>query len=400
MKNILLIGHVGFYNRGCEAIVRGTVEIIKRFLPESRITLVSGAPDLDSKAILESGLAVDQVVPAQLSGYTKPSPRWIWQTIDRRLLSGNIQFQDYLHRSYFEEADLVMSIGGDNFSEDYGSPECFFESLRYAKQLGKKTVIWGASVGPFKHEVNRWATILQSCDLITAREDNTVAYLQTLGCKDNVRRVSDPAFCMPAKKPIEASVSRETGRLTVGLGISDLIPKYGIPRAQYSKLIAEFICHLRRSYDAHVILVPHVIQLGKDYVDDLRACNEVMDALPEGECCQMLPGHLDATEFKYCIAQCDCFIGARTHSTIASLSSQVPTGSIGYSVKATGINLDLLGTTDYVLPHTQLSADKLRELFESMKTNRDRIVEKLHVEAPRAQQRALRAGDFLASITR
>ena len=60
MKNILLIGHGGFYNRGCEAIVRGTVAILRQFLPDAHITLISGTPDMDTQ-VLRTYLAGKEV---------------------------------------------------------------------------------------------------------------------------------------------------------------------------------------------------------------------------------------------------------------------------------------------------------------------------------------------------
>ncbi|MBO5622010.1 MAG: polysaccharide pyruvyl transferase family protein, partial [Butyrivibrio sp.] len=50
------------------------------------------------------------------------------------------------------------------------------------------------------------------------------------------------------------------------------------------------------------------------------------------------------------------FVGARTHSTIAAYSSNVPTLVIGYSVKSRGIATDLFGDyTHYVLPVQEIS---------------------------------------------
>lgn len=398
MKKILLIGHSGFWNRGCEAIVRGTVEIIKCYIPDSHITLVSDTPDFDSQTIHKSGIAIDQIVHSTLNGHEKPSLKWIWQTIDRRISSGNIAFQDYLHKRYYQEADVVISIGGDLFSEDYGSPKRFFESLRYAKQLGKKTVIWGASVGPFQKNVQKWAAILKSCDLITAREDNTVEYLKTLGCTENIKRVSDPAFYMAANAPASFSMPKKSDEITIGIGISDLIPRYNISRDQYYKIFAEFICHLSTQQLTSVLLVPHVIRSDWENCDDLRACHELMKLLPSNSSCRVLPGNLDATELKYCISLCDYFIGARTHSTIASLSMIIPTGTIGYSVKARGINNDLLSTEHYVISHSDLSLEGLIKLFGKMKAHQSSIVQQLENEVPRAKARALEAGHHLAEI--
>ena len=48
-------------------------------------------------------------------------------------------------------------------------------------------------------------------------------------------------------------------------------------------------------------------------------------------------------EMKGFIARCRFFVGARTHATIAAYSSCVPTLVVGYSVKAGGLQRDLLG---------------------------------------------------------
>ena len=59
---------------------------------------------------------------------------------------------------------------------------------------------------------------------------------------------------------------------------------------------------------------------------------------------------------KYIISKCECFVGARTHATIAAYSTCVPTLVVGYSVKARGIAKDLFGTEqDYVLPVQSLT---------------------------------------------
>ena len=59
------------------------------------------------------------------------------------------------------------------------------------------------------------------------------------------------------------------------------------------------------------------------------------------------------------ISQCRYFIGARTHSTIAALSSGIPTTSISYSIKSKGINKDIFGHNDHVLEVQDLSVISL-----------------------------------------
>lgn len=60
------------------------------------------------------------------------------------------------------------------------------------------------------------------------------------------------------------------------------------------------------------------------------------------------------------------FAGARTHSTIAALSSGVPTLSFAYSIKATGINRDLFGHTDYCRGPLNLNTEAVSDRIESI----------------------------------
>ena len=64
----------------------------------------------------------------------------------------------------------------------------------------------------------------------------------------------------------------------------------------------------------------------------------------------------NSEQLKSIISNAECFIGARTHATIAAYSSTVPTLVVGYSVKAKGIAKDLFGTyANYVIPVQQLN---------------------------------------------
>jgi colanic acid/amylovoran biosynthesis protein len=73
---------------------------------------------------------------------------------------------------------------------------------------------------------------------------------------------------------------------------------------------------------------------------------------------------MNATQLKYIISQCRFFIGARTHATIAAMSTGVPCTSIAYSVKARGINRDLFGSEDMVLQTPDVSAISLRKSMD------------------------------------
>ena len=83
----------------------------------------------------------------------------------------------------------------------------------------------------------------------------------------------------------------------------------------------------------------------------------------------------DCCELKGYISECEMFIGARTHSTIAAYSSCVPCVVVGYSVKAQGIARQLFGTTEnYVVSSQNLnSTDILKKHFKWLDENKNEI---------------------------
>jgi len=77
----------------------------------------------------------------------------------------------------------------------------------------------------------------------------------------------------------------------------------------------------------------------------------------------LLENQYDSAQIKYIIGNCKYFIGARTHSTIAALSSSIPTLSLAYSIKARGINKDLFGHEEYVLDISNTTSKTLMAGF-------------------------------------
>jgi polysaccharide pyruvyl transferase WcaK-like protein len=398
VKNILLIGHYGFVNRGCEAIVRCTVDIIRKYISDCHITLLSSHCEEDRKVILEKHIPVDEIF-SSFGEERKLSPGWMWQTFDRRVLSFNMPYYDYINWPRYKKSDIILSVGGDNLAGDYKGTDTVYQSLRYAKKAGAKTVVWAASIGPFK-ETQRTkfrADILKNVDLITVREKDSQEFLRSLGVIDNVKLVADPAFLLNKSKPAGFNLSINGGKMLVGIGMSSLISNYGLDRHKYTNAFAEFITSLWKKEDARFILVPHVTETDS-INNDMAACESLRSLLP-AECpIQTLDKNLDACEMKYFIAQCDYFIGARTHSTIASMSSGIPTASIAYSSKAWGINKLLFDSDEYVLPIGDVTKDKLTGLFEKMRKNKDNIKSKLTTRISEIRSMSEMGGRYLQEL--
>ena len=380
--------------------MRGTVAILRQHVPDCHITLGSYDAQNDATLAKDIDIDVDAIVPGLLEGPRRGSAGWLWQTLDRRILQHGQPHKEYRYLPFYRKYDVVISVGGDNFSDDYGGPGRYFEALALAKKAGAKTVIWGASIGPFRDEqaAQGWAQLMKQVDLITVREKLTLAYLGALGVADNVRPVADPAFVMPACAP-DALVTTlgSRGNITVGIGMSDLVACYGISRGEYVRAFVEFVRYLREALNATVVLVPHVIGTVAG-TNDMAACQEVIRHLPISQELVVLDESYDARQMKYCISRCDFFVGARTHSTIAALSTGVPTISIAYSTKAWGINKDMLDTDEFVIPINEVSYNRLTRCFAKLRSRASEIRAQLRERIPSVAARAQKAGEYLAEV--
>jgi len=370
MKRFYLTGHYTFSNRGCEAIVRSTVELLQEQFGDIEVLVPSSDIIKDHAQWPEADTLGVRFVPAYLPsinrywvhlqqfpipvlkrvGWPFSLPRWL-----RKTLAG---------------VDCVLSVGGDNYSLDYLLPSLLMGLDGCAMNLGKPVVLWGASVGPFEREPHFLPVIrrhLERMVFIAARESVTVEYLTKLGLGDKVIHAADPAFAL-TPEPVDTAPfwPEDSSEGVLGLNISPLLLRYRSSREPEGKLLDEmagFIRHAVVKRGLGVLLVPHVIPHdGAVKNNDAVFMAQLLPRLGDlSKYVQLMDDRLDAAQTKHVISQCRFFIGARTHSTIAALSSGVPTISIAYSIKAKGINHDLFGDIRYVLDTPDVSRATLTE---------------------------------------
>jgi polysaccharide pyruvyl transferase WcaK-like protein len=303
---------------------------------------------------------------------------------------------------YFDfEKDLhlvqaALALGGDNYSLDYGVPMGYFLANRAVLRHKKPMVLWGSSVGPFKSnpEFEKYAVgELKKATLICARETETVRYLSQIGVESNVKLVSDPAFVLPSHPvdplPDELSFLE---RDCIGLNLSPLLGKY-LTGGQWLELAKDCLSELLRSVDLPVVLIPHVIC---SHTNDYMFLKQLYDAIPEYRQRLFLVGpQYNCCKTKWIISRMRVFIGARTHSTIASLSNGVPTLSLGYSIKARGINQDIYGHCDWMLPVDRIKPAVFVEKVKHLIDCRARVSSYLAGMMEAYKQKAWDAGKLL-----
>jgi colanic acid/amylovoran biosynthesis protein len=269
---------------------------------------------------------------------------------------------------------------------------------RHAGRRGVPVVLWGASVGPFDRrpelagEMHRH---LAGLSAITAREDRSAAYLERHGAGARGHRVSDPAFLMEPEEPGAIGVDPEGA---VGLNLSPLMARWatGGDLGAWAERCTEIVAAVAAATRRRVLLVPHVTA---PHDDDLALLRDVRErAAARGVEVDCLDGGLRAAHVKAVIARLAGFAGARTHSTIAAMSTAVPTVSFGYSVKAAGINEDVYGDADLCLEPGELEPSVAAARIERALAQADELRRRLRERLPAVRRRARAGAEVLRQV--
>jgi colanic acid/amylovoran biosynthesis protein len=396
MTCIYFSGQRTFGNRGCEAIVRSTVRLLREHDPDMQFLVPSSHVERDAAQWPDAAQHGVTFVRAwqprhatrywvhmqrlplpslKRAGWPFPAPAWV--------------------RRQLESVDGVLAIGGDNYSLDYRLPSPVMGLDRWAMDMGKPVVLWGASVGPFEREPHFLPAItrhLGRMKLLAVRESLSHGYVQDTLKLDRVIRMMDPAFALEPDLEWPLQPLPEAPNGTLGFNLSPLLERYRREGGDLRVQAADFIRDVVARHGMSVVLVPHVDGLGlRDDGDRAYLAGLHGMVADLGTAVRLLPAGLNAARTKAEIARLRFFIGARTHATIAALSSGVPTVAIAYSVKARGIHRDLLGDEEGTLAASSVSTASLHRALDGLLANEQALRVRLAARTVHARAEARQA---------
>ena len=378
-----LFNHVGSLNHGCEAIVRGTVNIVDNADKNAQFVLSSFAPETDSgiTEVEKRTFAVRQL-----------------SFMEKLVSAFNIKVrhsEEYALRKMYsditaqaQDCDICVSIGGDTYC--YGDNHGIQVLTRELKKSGKKVVLWGASIGEEDLSEEKLQS-LKDFDAIFTRESLTYELLKNKNANENIFLNPDPAFCM--ERDDVKLIEGFTKENTLGLNVSPLVEGYN---PEITKVTSDFIRYVLENTTLNFLLVPHVVEKGNN---DYEYMTQFYEQFKDSGRVEILPPDLNAKQYKGYIANTRFFIGARTHATIAAYSSGVPTAVLGYSVKSRGLAKDLFGEELYVLNSRKLTdAQPVIDTFNSLVENENEIKGVLMKKIPLYLRNAMQMGDKLSKL--
>jgi len=378
MNKIYFYAHGGSANHGCEAIVRGSLNILSNKNIKKKLFCFNKSSDIQYG--LDKIIELEQLGPQILfkktwkSELKKVFPKSLFDFIKNRLKKGIRQNYCLTYNNLFdkEQIALYLSIGGDMYC--YDNNDMLGQINKNLNSQNKKTILWGCSIEPHNIKENKiLIEDLKRYSLITARESLTYKALIDNGINKNTHLFPDPAFLLDKEVPTNLP-NNFIPHNTVGLNLSPMVQNLEQGSNIAYKNFVELMKYIINNTNMNIALVPHVVY---ENTNDLEPLTKLYKQFRNTNRVCLINKPYNACQLKGIISQCRFMIAARTHASIAAYSTQVPTLVIGYSVKAKGIAKDIFGDyKDYVLPVQELKEKtEVVEAFKNLMQNENKIRE-------------------------
>lgn len=401
-RHFLLVGNGPYSNRGCEAIVRGTMAILRHeFAEDFRVTL--GTYETPETVAAQAATETDPLI-THVALNPPLTARWSWPWLQYRAMRCLGRSRYRMLDAFCASAACAVQIGGDNYTLDYGLPSQFMRLDNYLRRQHLPVVLWGASVGPFEAAPAFAPTMFahfRTMRAIFLRESGSYEYLKEHGVDANLHRMADPAFAMAPVEPPAEKLGCALPEGAIGLNLSPLMAKYTTNGdiSEWTKTGADIVQRIADATDCDVVLIPHVTWARTNDHSLLRdIANLLCDSSRMKNRVYCLSDKLSAAETKWVISRCAVFAGARTHSTIAALSTCVPTLSLAYSRKAVGLNQDIFGSQEHCLQPAEITPAIVAERIASLLAKRDAVRKHLSRVIPHIRESAMSSGAALRTI--
>lgn len=389
----LIVNMYGFRNKGCEASAKAIVNEMTKIENKAKFKIFTMDHAYDALWMTRS---------KNVSFLADPFRKWFffsryWQY----KLAGKLGIVSSIKRGMeaYQWADAVLSTD-DIFSSTYGGLFLCLARIQVAISSKKPVILIGQSVGPFenKREYKAFTKTMRHVQLINARESLTLKYLKKMNIKNTkIELTADPAFCLePDSKIIEhlwKTYNIQNNKTLIGITPSQAITYFG--KTSYNdhfKTLEKLVKYLIKECECHIVLIPHV----QDVIiknNDRVICEMLCRKLRFPENLTVISLEHSAEEIRAIIARLDLLIAERMHAAIASLSHNVPTFVIGYSVKAQGILGDIFGFSsleDYMIPVTGLNEEVLKERVKNLLDKRSEVTQHLSKVMPHIKENAKR----------
>jgi polysaccharide pyruvyl transferase len=278
----------------------------------------------------------------------------------------------------YKRADVVVFPGGHSFTTMNGLGQVFSHCIGFyfGKILGKKTMVYAHTIGPFKgrfSNIIKWMSmyVLRRTDLITIREKDSMQYMK--GC--NAVLTAETVFSIPtdmsfAKQVTELTNLRKQNKMVVGLTIHHIYYKYFFTKEEYIRHMVDILDMITNRFDCNVLLIPMETNTGN--YNDRHLAKEMKVKMQNPEMFTIIEGDYEPSVTASIIANCDMFIGTKTHSIVYGLKGEVPILCIAYQQKSNEF-MDSYGVLENSIDLKDINKERVAKIFTRMYSHLDEI---------------------------
>lgn len=277
-------------------------------------------------------------------------------------------------------SDVVVLPGGHFFTNLNGFPTIFshFYGLLFAIILGKKTMIYAETIGPFFGKfgpITKAMTryIMKKVDMVTVREKDSLKYCEGI---ENAHLTAECVFALESEPDLASELPilntlKQNGRLLVGVTIHHIYYKHFFTKAKYVACMAGIFERIIDEFNANILIIP-MEDSCHGGGDRPIAQEMIADMDKHGDRVHILEGDHDPMFIASVISNVDLLVGTKTHSIVYGLKGGVPTVSISYQQKSNEF-MEMFGLSQYAIDLKVLTVDRFMEIFAKAVVHMDNI---------------------------
>ena len=299
-------------------------------------------------------------------------------------------------------ADVVVLPGGHFFTSFNSliNNVSHYYAMRFAQIIGKKTMVYAQTVGPYKGtsgKIERWLAnrVLRKCDIVTLREENSLSAYNGSNCEVTGETVFMDRLSLCPDIKVQDYIDVTGRELVVGVTIHHIYYKHYFTHDEYVKKMAAIFDNILERYNCVILIIP---MEDRSFGEGDRLIAEEMIANTHcPERIKVASGDLTPSETATLIAGVDVFIGTKTHSIVYGLKTATPTLSISYQQKSTEF-MKMFGMERFAVPMNEIDVDVVMKVFEELVNNKDNVRRQLMACRNEVERRVERNNELLYQL--
>ncbi len=338
--DIAILGYYGFRNSGDDALLQAMINSLRKIQPDVSINVLSS------------------------------NPRETKRHYD---VEATYRYNIFKVIKAIKKCRLFI-LGGGSLIQDGTSTKSLLYYLwftRTAKKCGKKVMLYANGIGPVFKKANQKcaAKVLNSVDVITLREDDSLAELKNMGIGvPKIILTADPAFAIDeinetAADEILKNVGIEEGKPYACISVR----KWKNAPENFNELCAKMADYIAEKYNITPVFIP------MQYPYDASVGrNIVMSMKKRGV---FISKRLDLSTMLGIVKKSEMVISVRLHMLIYATMQSVPCIGIAYDPKVSSFQ-KYLGQPYYIDPRA-LEGGDYKDMIDSCMENAEEIKQEL-----------------------